>query len=501
MKVSPNILSNISWKTLLFKKIQFSEDILNVVEPPFQDRQFSFDKELLRWTENQVDAWNYEDALRGTVIMGATGGGKSSGSSHKIREAFLLQKMGGVVFCVKKTEATDWLRACESANRMDDVCHIQVKGNLKYNFLNEEANFGSESIILNISKFFFEVVDLINTDKRAKGADPFWEHNVAKLFRNALVLNLAQDGEVTIRGVSKIINLASLCSSIIAHDQMQEFVPAHSNEAKFEEICKMALINQPTEETDDAVQYFKNEFIRSLPEDTRACVVAAFGGMSDSLLRYPLADLLCSETTIRPADAFNGKIIIIDVPVHVYGEVGRIINLIWKVSFQKTCNRVGGSQFPVFLWIDECQYLLGSQDTAFQTTARDSRCCTVALTQNIKNMYQEIGSKDTVEAILGSLHNKIYHQNGEDGTNEFASRSIGQILVEAENISISPDGSKTISYSSRWEDDVPKRIFTNLSGGGQRGKGKVEAIVHIPGTKFSSGKPWIKANFSQVRGK
>ena len=73
--------------------------------------------------------------------------------------------------------------------------------------------------------------------------------------------------------------------------------------------------------------------------------------MADSLLRRPLCSLLCEETTARPEEVFDGKIIVVDVPVHVYQRVGAVMNLIWKTAFKRACQRPRHSnpKRPVFL--------------------------------------------------------------------------------------------------------------------------------------------------------
>ena len=52
------------------------------------------------------------------------------------------------------------------------------------------------------------------------------------------------------------------------------------------------------------------------------------------LITRPLRKLFSTDTNIKPEDAFDGKIIIIDLPVQEFRLAGRVANLAWKYCFQ-----------------------------------------------------------------------------------------------------------------------------------------------------------------------
>ena len=86
-----------------------------------------------------------------------------------------------------------------------------------------------------------------------------------------------------------------------------------------------------------------------------------------------------------------GKIIIVNVPVKTYGEIGRLAQILYKIIWTRTADRRSGLfgtpahglsesavhsdpslRSPVFLWADESQYFITQEDMLFQQTARAS---------------------------------------------------------------------------------------------------------------------------------
>jgi type IV secretory pathway TraG/TraD family ATPase VirD4 len=274
----------------------------------------------------------------------------------------------------------------------------------------------------------------------------------------------------------------------------------------FEAICRKAREACPNHELEDlekSISYFY-DFFSPMADKTRSIIVSSLVSFIDPIQRAPLSDLFCKQTTLTPEVCFEGKILVIDLPVHSFKLAGQIANLIWKISFQHACLQRMNKTTPVFLWIDESQYLIDSSDATFQTTARSSLCCSVFLTQNISNLQAELKDKAKVESLLGSLHTKIFHQNDNYETNHWASQMIAKLPTEMHSVSEKLwsfdrffDDRSTKTQSIQWLDDLPVRAFLNLKSGGPENNNIVEGIVFFGGKKFSSQKPWMKADFKQ----
>ena len=84
----------------LFKKTKSHENTLDKIlyEVPNTDTEIT-----------------WADAVEGTLIMGATGSGKSSGPGRHIALAMLRKGFGFCVLCAKKDEKERWLNYAEES--------------------------------------------------------------------------------------------------------------------------------------------------------------------------------------------------------------------------------------------------------------------------------------------------------------------------------------------------------------------------------------------------
>jgi TraM recognition site of TraD and TraG len=185
----------------------------------------------------------------------------------------------------------------------------------------------------------------------------------------------------------------------------------------------------------------KNYWLKEFPNlavETRTATVSMFTSLADGFLRGMLRELFCTDLNFSPEDCFDGKIILIDLPVKEYHELGQFAQGLFKYVWQRAVERrvPAGTKReeaqekirPVFLWADESQFFVDQYDAMFQSTARSSRACTVYLTQNLPGYHTAFGnSRGAAEAFLGNLQTKIFHANGDLDTNNWASNSIGRI--------------------------------------------------------------------------
>ena len=227
--------------------------------------------------------------------------------------------------------------------------------------------------------------------------------------------------------------------------------------------------------------------------------------MADCFMRGLLRELFCSELTFGPEDTFNGKIIILNLPVKEFNELGQFAQVLFKFVWQRAVERRippgidrARSQAtirPVFLWADESQFFVNSYDALFQSTARSSRACTVYLTQNLPSYFSAFGgqnSRSDAESFLGNLQTKIFHANGDPTTNNWSAESIGKTrqaqfyggLSEAMaraggSMNQNAGGSLVFEYL------VQPQEFTMLRTGGPECDFQVDSII------FQGGRRWL----------
>lgn len=90
--------------------------------------------------------------------------------------------------------------------------------------------------------------------------------------------------------------------------------------------------------------------------------------MIDVLQRGALRELFCTTTNITPEACWEeGKIIVVDLPIHEWGKVGLYAQVAMKYLFQQAISRrdLAKNPRPCFLWADESHFFRDEQGRGF----------------------------------------------------------------------------------------------------------------------------------------
>ena len=448
--------------------------------------------------------WSLNDAFQGVQILGGTGSGKTSGSGQAIARAFLESNLGGLVLTAKTDEALTWKKYAVDAGREADLLIVEAGGSHRFNFLSYELNRPGAGAghTENLVNLFCSVLEASERRHIGGGSnDSYWQRTLKQLLRNAIDLAVIATGDLDLPSLYRIITSAP-----------RSPVEAES-EAWRKDSVLFALLEvgndiaiEKARESDFGLtrDYWLREF-PSLADETRSVIVSTFTSMADCFLRGMLRTLFCSDLTFMPEDTFDGRIIVINLPVKEYNELGQFAQVLFKFIWQRAVERripiemnrdeAQAKIRPVFLWADESQFFVNSYDSLFQSTARASRSCTVYLTQNLPSYFAAFGganSRSEVEAFLGNLQTKIFHANGDPVTNNWAAESIGRTrqmqyyggLSEASaraagGLNQNAGGSLVFEYL------VQPQEFTMLRTGGEEADYRVESVI------FQGGRRWL----------
>lgn len=464
---------------------------------------------LLGDPKTGLNSWGLRDAFEGVQVFGGTGSGKTSGSGKTLAKAFLQANLGGLILTAKRDEAEMWQQYAIKLGREKDVVifpHTRdgQKVPLRFNFLRYayKRDTGRAGATENLVNLFCSVIEVAERKSQGGGADGYWQRAMKQLLRNAIDLCILATGTVELEILHEIVYTAP--SSLEAADVKDPTERLNS-------VC-LALIDAVADKTNLTPlqlhdfkltrDFWEKEF-PGLAVETRSGVVSTFTTMADCFLRGQLYDLFCTDLNIFPEECWeDAKIIILDLPVKEFYELGQYAQVIFKYLWQRSVEqRVGiglGSADaqrlvrPVFLWADEAQFFANSYDAQFQSTARSSRACTVYLTQNLPSYHAVFGganSKAEADMFLGNLVTKIFHANGDSTTNQWAADTIGkqrQFFFQAGNNNsvINPKAagttagmSENISYA------VEPQEFTKLRRGGG-------ADLRVDGIIFQGGRTW-----------
>lgn len=447
--------------------------------------------ELCRFGANQ-HPWRIADAVEGTQIFGATGSGKTSGSGRHIALAMLREKFGGLVLTAKTDELVTWQRYFKESGRQDSPLVVSPEQDRHFNFLDYEWRSAKRArgLTQNLVSLFCSALES-DAAGRSGASDPYWEHALRQLLTNAIdTVGLAHD-RATLSDIVQSI-LTAPTSVSLAHDE--KFLEESFCAQAMKKAAQRAdLSEDQRHDWQQCRDYWLADFA-ALADRTRSSIVSSFTSRATGLLRGRLRRIFCSDAAwnFSPEDTHAGRVIILDLPVKEFGDFGRFAQILFKTIWQRATERRDvrdAGQRPVFLWADESQHFITTEDMLFQQTARSSLAATVYLTQNISNYYAVMGGRDSraaTDSFLGNLQTKIFHNNSDPATNEWAERLFGrkqkQVLNRSLNLSLkqSGDGSVGMSGQPREQARVPARLFTRLRRG-RESQGTVDAIIYQAG--------------------
>lgn len=469
--------------------------------PPLLPQGWELDAPLLYFSEHPDDAWRIRDACEGTQIFGATGSGKTSGSGRALARAFLQNDFGGLVLCAKTDEPELWFRYAAETGRRADLIQLSRE---QFNFLHYEANRPGAGAgqTENLVTLFMQVAEIANQRHGYATADLYWERAVKQLLRNAVDLLAIARGAVTLPELFEIIRTAPQDADEARNETWQKESPCFNY---IQQAATNAAENPDVQpEYQMTAKYWLEEFPR-MDNRPRSSIVSLFTTLADSFLRGKLRKLFSSETTVIPDQTTLGKIIVVDLPVKEWSELGQYAGVLMKFMTQKALERRPANDTrPVFIWADEAHFFTTAYDQIFQTTARAARACTVYLTQNYSNYLSALGGESArpkVDSLLGNLQTKIFHQNGDTATNNWAAEAIGRRLQYRFSSSRThgfQSSSSTESEQQVIELEVQPREFTTLWKGGPQYECHVQAIVFQSGRRWSHGRTWKHVLFPQT---
>lgn len=462
------------------------------------------------------DDWTVSDAYEGTIIFGGNGSGKTSGSGKDLAKAFLKAGFGGIVLTVKVDEAERWYSYLNQTDRSADLITFQPGSSQAFNFLDYEATREGAG-----SSLTYELVNILQIAmdggrERGKSENPFWDDAVGQLLTNSIDLVLMATNRLSLDEIVDVIRSAPRTVEEAQTLRMRTDEPNKQKAASgyvWSRVSKCAdYIRKAwhaSKHTDRFVDFRETYkfFLEEWPMldfRTRSNILAALMTRLTGLLRTPFRQLFCGATTVTPTDSIEGRIVVLNLPVKEYGEVGRFAQILFKTVWQRAVERRGSSGRPVFLWADEAQFFVTKYDMQFQQTARSSRAASVYLTQSVVNFRASLDSSNSSsisDSLLGNLQTKIFHANACPLTNEYAERLFGEELQSVGGYSAGPSGF-TGNVAKTMLPILPAIRMTSIRKGGENNNKAVDGYIFQAGRiwKGNDGKHnknWLLSTFMQ----
>ena len=382
-------------------------------------------KDLVPWDNrlaitafSEKDWWTLGDAYEGTVVFGATGAGKTSGPGKHIARQLLRTHMGGLVLTVKPDEADAWEAHAEAAGKSEFVMRVRPGGEYRFNFLQYASRRPGAEIGLAEN-----LADLITTLGRADGSggdakrtgDAYWDQALKQLVRNVVsVLHIAE-GEITLDSLMGVIATLPEDPEHATEIEWQQRTTAGQ---MFQKLRSLELDAKRERSLRVGAEFLLQEF-PALDPRTRSSIVSTLTTLLDPFRHGEAYELFCTDCTIIPEACRLGAIVILDLDLKTYGAFGRLGQVLFKWFVQQSVERdkIDAKTRGMFIYADEAQEFLTTEDKRFQATARSARVATVYLTQNLPALQARLGNEAEVHGLLGNLQTKIFCQNADPSTN------------------------------------------------------------------------------------
>lgn len=444
-----------------------------------------------------------ETATSGIAITGNSGSGKTSGPGAAVARAYLSAGFGLLILTAKKTDTTQWLEWCREVGRLHDVRLVGPGGQYRFNFLAESQKKAGGNPH-NLVSLLDAITEMISNNPEGGGSGDdgrFWRDTSHLLHVQLITLvGFVDDLPLTMELLAGIVASAPMSQADLRSPEWVE--NSLCSDILREAEARVEERDDPEEQADFAAcsRFWKSTF-PNLSEKTRAIIVTMFEAGAQPFLSRPLRRLLCSDTNLTPIDILEGRVVIIDLNVAEWFDIGRAASLIWKFCTQREILRrplppKGVYLRPVSIFCDESQYFITKKDAEFQAVARSHAAATVYMTQSKQAYKLALKSDDAVSSLLANLSTRFMCACT-DETAHYCSDLIGsryvRVMSENESAGTSGDDRTNVNSGMGWTEQERKWVLpsqlTTLRRGGAGNGAWVDCLLIQAGQLFTHSQP------------
>lgn len=456
-----------------------------------------------------TDPLTLHQCYEGILGTGGVGSGKTTSWFADIARGLLNAEAGGVVLTAKLDEAERWLNYAKQTRRSGDVRLIQPGSGYCCDPLLVEMT-ASGGTVESAAQMLDPILEMSN--RSAGGSERFWQDYTQRTTRMIIrALWLAKE-PVTLPNCYRFFTGAPKSTRQMGDPRWKE--------KNFHFECMMKA-NDRQDVTDAevrlAVDFWLNEW-PTLNSRTKSCIHSMVLSVFDKFVAEPVRSLIDGPQNIHPSDPQKGKLLIINMPVLQWREMGQFFQCMWKISFTRETLRrpVDGDIRPVFLWADEAAlFAMPQVDYVTQAVARQSKMICVNILQNLPGLFSALGGGSRAQhEAMGWIANhvtKLIFSNSCSVTNDIWSKVLGTSVHRMTTTNV-PRGDfdyignmtgtrrsqASVSQAEQWMPDVKPVDFTTLMKGGADNDFNVECYAFQGGRKFSNGKTWVRAKTKQI---
>jgi hypothetical protein len=476
---------------------------------------YSLSKPLIRLSRAGDFVYRRDLVRGGVLFLGSPGSGKTS--DMKVWQAICWSDQhAALILSCKPETVEEALAVAEQVGRLDDVMIVRPGGYVLKFLADAIKHHGNtKGVVEQVVERLMEAEEIATRKYGGMATDDFFIPAKKGLIRECTFVDMmAHDGEVSLLRI--LLYIQTLPTSLAALED-----PNRCEILKALELAEQKCPESRRGELALARDYFTKE-IPNLSDKTRSSIqITATVGLGP-LLRFPLVDLFDGTgEEIDPAECIRQrKIVIVDVPVKVYGEtIAKVAGVIYKKVWADTLHRRWQTwdgdpdDMPLCgIWVDESQTMVTLSDLSYVDTCRSTRGYLAYATQNLPGFINELGGNEKArhitDTLLANLTIHVAHNNKCPQTNKYMSDVIGKEIVRrrAWGHNAGDDGRGGINHAYNegwtevWEYQSPSDVFQKLQCGGMASDPPltVEGIIYVAGRTFKhNGKRYLKMRFRQ----
>ena len=467
------------------------------------------DTVLHQWTP--TDTLTIRNLVQGGIhAFGGTGTGKTS-SMNQIAAAIMRLRGSMLILCAKPGDREHWLKMAAKCGRTADVVLFSPDGPHRFNIFGHEYHRTGPGAgqVQNVVRFIMKLRSAVLRDEvQMSGDAAMWRQQDERFLGHSVTLLKFAGEEVTPSSIHQL--------AISAPRTEAAFGDEHIRESYFARCVRKGMQRQKSapdqHDFDGALDFFGKEFVRMADRTQSSITTGVFGTLS--LVSSGLArDMLSSTTTITPRDAIEqSKIVLVDWNPDEWGDVGRLANLGWKLTWQKDLLRrtVDASTTVSTIWGDESSLWCTGDDADFLSRCRSHLGSMVYICQSLHNYRGELpGDKAdaNLRAMLSNFSNRLFFALGDFETAEYAAELVGKELrafvgggVEAQPFEFKwgRDPYKTSSsFNQSYEYVLQPSEFMNGHRTGSAANDFLVDAFLVRSSPLSNGLPVLQVTFDQ----
>lgn len=360
--------------------------------------------------------WSYPALTKNAIVFGSIGTGKTVCVMNCLLEQMIISHsqsapIGGLILDYKGEFLGKLRSLCAKHGRSHDLLVLSAESDVCWNPL--DTNESASEVA---ARFVATMKSLGQKDQQT----PFFTDQAETFLEHAIHLL-----RVTRSDVRRITPMS-------VHRLANDFAFL---DAQVEQLQIRNDHDSPDSSTARCRQYFQAEFFQ-LPVETRQSVIATLNNMLNPLCNELVTPVMCHGRPISlDAATLGSKLIYLDLPQSKVPRAGRILGVLLKLAYYAQVQRKPlDCRKYSFLFADEFQEFYTSDpemgDTRFYCLSRQYDHINIVATQNINNLRMRGERAEAVMSFLANVKTKIFLQNSDKDTNEYASQLFGQYVAE-----------------------------------------------------------------------